>query len=70
MAPSKSGDPPATVLTPAGKVPADKVRHVRPGQKVIRNPDGSFSVAEDHDESPEERKGQSNDKSGPDSGRL
>jgi hypothetical protein len=36
--------PVETVITPAGPVPRDKVRKVKPGEVVIRNPDGSYSV--------------------------
>jgi hypothetical protein len=32
------------VITPAGPVRKDKVHPVKPGEVVIRNPDGSYSV--------------------------
>jgi len=37
-------DTPPTVLTPAGRVPADQVRHLHPGQTVRRNDDGTYTV--------------------------
>jgi hypothetical protein len=72
MAPSSKSDnvPPFTALTPAGRVPADKVRHVKPGQKVVRNADGSHSVEDGPDLPPDERKGEPHDKSGTDSGGI
>lgn len=33
-----------TVVTPAGRLPADHVFHVKPGQTIRRNDDGTMSV--------------------------
>jgi hypothetical protein len=40
----KGSDQPDMVITPAGPVRKDKVHPVKPGEVVIRNPDGSYSV--------------------------
>jgi hypothetical protein len=37
-------EPDETVITPAGPVRRDKVRKLKPGETVVRNPDGSYSV--------------------------
>jgi hypothetical protein len=35
------------VITPGGPRPAEQVHRVEPGQKVQRNPDGTYSVVPD-----------------------
>jgi hypothetical protein len=35
---------PETVITPAGPVLKEHVRHVGPGERVQRNEDGSFTI--------------------------
>jgi hypothetical protein len=39
-----SEKPQETVVTPAGRVPKDRVKHVKPGQVIHRSPDGTYSV--------------------------
>ncbi len=34
------------VTTPAGPMPREKVHHVKPGQVVRRNPDGTYTVVD------------------------
>lgn len=47
--PPKSHAEEETVLTPAGRVPADQVVHLRPGQAVRRNEDGTISIVDTPD---------------------
>lgn len=34
------------VITPAGRLPKDRVSHVTPGQIIRRNDDGTYSIIE------------------------
>jgi hypothetical protein len=36
-----------TVITPAGRLPRDRVTHVPPGHHIRRNDDGTYSIIED-----------------------
>ncbi len=47
MTPAPDDDPPAKIVrTPGGLAPAGKVRHVKPGQRVVRR-DGGVEDIED-----------------------
>lgn len=61
----------ATVLTPAGRVRAEKVEHLRPGQAVRRNDDGTYSVIDNTgSQHPDPKERNPDDRPRPDPRRL
>jgi hypothetical protein len=53
----QSGTPQETVVTPAGRLPKDQVTHVRPGQSVRRNPDGTYTIIQERPPAKPEHEG-------------
>jgi hypothetical protein len=55
-----SGVSQETVVTPAGRLPKDKVTHVGPGQSIRRNPDGTYTIIKEQPPAKPEHEGTSN----------
>jgi len=55
-----NGNMQETVITPAGRLPKDRMKHVGPGQIIRRNKDGTYTVVKTQDRNKTEESGSKN----------